>query len=104
MRGNRIKRKIRKNMEIIHRLAPLALCSLLGCTTASPTSISLYHPRTKITRTCEIRDSGGGSLKYAEALSGAVEACAKQLEARGFVRVDRLPGEPRPADRGATIP
>jgi hypothetical protein len=86
---------------MIRWLAPLGLCFVVGCTAANRTSITLYHPKAKVTRTCAVRDLGGRNV---EALSSAVEACAKQLESRGFVRVDRLPDDAKPPASGATIP
>jgi hypothetical protein len=57
-----------------------------GCTASdSPLSISLYNPKTGVQRTCSAKES---SSKDVSALSNAVETCAKQLEARGFVRSD----------------
>ena len=57
-----------------------------GCVASDPPlNISLYNPKTGIRRTCSAKES---SSKEALALSSAVEACAKQLEARGFVRSD----------------
>lgn len=57
-----------------------------GCVASDPPlSISLYNSKTGIQRTCSAKES---SPKDAAALSSAVEACAKQLEARGFVRSD----------------
>lgn len=88
-------------ISLVQWLAAIALCFLVGCTAAPPTSITLYHPKAKLTRTCAVRDLGG---KNVEALSSAVEACAKQLESRGFVRVDRLPDDAKPTATGATIP
>ena len=57
-----------------------------GCTASdAPLSISLYNPKTGAQRTCAAKES---SSRDVSALSGAVETCAKQLEARGFVRSD----------------
>jgi len=59
---------------------------ILGCTASdSPLSIGLYNPKTGVQRTCSAKES---SSKDVTALSNAVETCAKQLEARGFVRSD----------------
>lgn len=55
-----------------------------GCSASSaPLSINLYDPATGMQQTCAAKES---SSKDVSALSDAVEACAKQLEARGFVR------------------
>jgi hypothetical protein len=57
-----------------------------GCSASdSPLSINLYDPKTGVQRTCAAKES---SSKDVSALSHAVEACAKQLEALGFVRSD----------------
>jgi len=82
-------------------VAPIGFCFIAGCTASKPTSITLYHPENKLTRTCAVRDISGRNV---EALSSAVEACAKQLESRGFIRVDRLPNDAKPTPKGATIP
>jgi hypothetical protein len=59
-----------------------------GCVAADPPlSISLYNPKTGVQRTCSAKESSSSS-KDVSALSNAVETCAKQLEARGFVRSD----------------
>ena len=61
-----------------------------GCAASgNPLSISLYHPKTGVQRTCAARESASSSSRDSAALSGAVEMCAKQLEAHGFVRTDR---------------
>jgi hypothetical protein len=44
----------------------------------------LVHPQTKAMRTCSARESTSKDIPM---LSDAVEACARQLEARGFVRM-----------------
>jgi len=56
-----------------------------GCSSAAaPLSIELYNPETNQTLTCAAR----GELTQANStvLAAVVESCAKQLEARGFVR------------------
>jgi hypothetical protein len=59
---------------------------IAGCVASdSPLSISLYNPKTGIQRKCSAKES---SAKDTSALSSAVETCARQLEARGFVRSD----------------
>jgi hypothetical protein len=60
-------------------LAPLA-CS----TGPGPLSITLYNARTNQTLTCAARDQLGRA--DTALLAATVESCAKQLEARGFVR------------------
>jgi hypothetical protein len=78
-------------MKIGH-LAVLAIGLLVGCGTAHPLAITLYNPKTKASQTCAARSSIKTDV---EVLSQAVEACARQLEAHGFVRVDES-AEPKP--------
>jgi hypothetical protein len=67
-------------------VATVSAVLISGCTASdSPLSISLYNPKTGVQRTCSAKES---SSKDVLALSNAVETCAKQLEARGFVRSD----------------
>jgi hypothetical protein len=66
--------------------ATVSAVLISGCAASdSPLSISLYNPKTGVQRTCSAKES---SSKDVSALSNAVETCAKQLEARGFVRSD----------------
>jgi hypothetical protein len=67
---------------LIWFVAMLVAC---GCAQTNPLSIKLMDPTTKSVTTCSARE---GAAKDIPALSGAVEACARQLEARGFVRVN----------------
>lgn len=65
------------------------LCSLvafaLGCGSSErPLSIRMYNPKTFQELTCAARDQTQRS--DASLLAGAVENCAKTLEAQGFVR------------------
>jgi hypothetical protein len=65
----------------------LLLLVLCGCgSAAAPLSIEMYNPATNQTLTCAARDQ----LVQADpaVLATAVESCAKQLEARGFVRAN----------------
>ena len=75
------------NSLLRRRIPCAAMVSALlisGCSASeSPLSINLYNPKTGIQRTCAAKES---SAKDVAALSIAVETCAKQLEARGFVR------------------
>jgi hypothetical protein len=87
--------------QIFNALPAVGMLLIVGCTAASPMSITLYHPKSKVARTCAAREA---TAREVEALSAAVEACAKQLEARGFVRVDRLPDDIRAREKTATIP
>lgn len=61
--------------------------AVIGCGSAeAPLSIHMYNPKTHQALTCSARDP---SARYDTAvLAGAVESCAKNLEARGFVRED----------------
>jgi outer membrane murein-binding lipoprotein Lpp len=72
--------------------AVLAASLLVGCAAAHPLSITLYNPETKVSQTCAARSSIKTDV---EVLSQVVEACARQLEAHGFVRVDAS-GLPEP--------
>jgi hypothetical protein len=46
--------------------------------------IHLYNPKTHQALTCSARDQRAGA--DASLLAGVVESCAKNLEARGFIR------------------
>ena len=61
-----------------------AMAFITACAeTAPPLSITLRDPKTNAVQKCSARES---TAKDTAALSSAVEACARQLEARGFVR------------------
>jgi hypothetical protein len=67
-------------------LVVISAALISGCTTTdAPLNITLHNPKTGVQRTCSAKES---SSKDVSALSAAVETCAKQLEARGFVRSD----------------
>jgi hypothetical protein len=67
-------------------LAVVSAALISGCTASdAPLNITLHNPKTGVQRTCSAKES---SSKDVSALSAAVETCAKQLEARGFVRSD----------------
>ena len=72
----------------IHLNRLLLGCALLlfpsACSSAAPLSITMYNAETNQTLTCAARDQLGRA--DTAMLAGAVEGCAKQLEARGFVR------------------
>ena len=55
------------------------------CTQTAPLSITLKDPKTNAVRTCAAREFGKSDTAF---LASAVEACAKQLEGYGFVRVN----------------
>ncbi len=57
----------------------LASCS----STDAPLAIRMYNPNTNQTLHCTAR---GQSTEQSPVLANAVEACARQLEASGFVR------------------
>ncbi len=63
----------------------LVLIQVAACATAEPLSITLVDPKTNTTMKCTAKES---PFRPNASLSGAVETCAKQLEAHGFVRVD----------------
>jgi hypothetical protein len=55
-----------------------------SCTSSAPTlAIRMYHPGTHNTLHCTARGQPGQDSAL---LANAVEACARQLEANGFVR------------------
>jgi hypothetical protein len=57
----------------------------IGCSSGqTPMSVTMVHPGTKQTLTCSARDQLGRT--DASLLAAAVESCAKNLEAAGFVR------------------
>jgi hypothetical protein len=66
-------------------IAPIAITiSLSGCgAKETPLAIRMYNPKTNQTLHCTARDQTG---KHSEVLANAVEACARQLEANGFIR------------------
>jgi hypothetical protein len=67
-------------------LVVVSAALISGCTaTDAPLNITLHNPKTGVQRTCSAKES---SSKDISALSAAVETCAKQLEAHGFVRSD----------------
>jgi hypothetical protein len=81
--------------------ALLAIGLLVGCTTAPPLSITLRNPKTNVSRTCAARNTSIVRTDV-EMLSEAVETCARQLEAHGFVRMDSSPEpETKPAQKSA---
>jgi len=63
-----------------------------GCLPAPSLSVQLYHPQSGLVRNCTARESAARDIP---SLAEAVETCARQLEARGFVRADhaRPPAE-----------
>ena len=58
--------------------------TLSACSAAPPPmAIKMYHPVTKQTLDCAARSTSG---EYSPVLAKAAEACARQLEIKGFVR------------------
>ena len=56
-----------------------------GCSSGpAPLAIKMVNPETKQTLDCHAKDPTGRTDR--ELLASAVENCARQLEARGFVR------------------
>jgi hypothetical protein len=57
----------------------------IGCSSGqAPLVIHLYNPKTHQALTCSARDQRTGA--DASLLAGVVESCARNLEARGFIR------------------
>jgi hypothetical protein len=67
------------------KLGLIGTLNLLACAQAEPLSITLVNPKTNTVMKCSVRQ---GPAATDVSLSAMVELCAKQLEARGFVRVD----------------
>jgi hypothetical protein len=66
-------------------LSVAILFLLHGCSSGTaPLSIKLYNPQTNQTLTCAATDPMARTDN--SVLASAAEGCAKQLEARGFVR------------------
>jgi hypothetical protein len=58
--------------------------TLAACSSAQPPmAIKMYHPETNQTLDCSARSTSG---EYSPVLANAAEACARQLEIKGFVR------------------
>ena len=84
-------------MSPIRRLPALLLlfaacCYASGCAATPNLSVQLVHPKTNVVQNCTARESTARDIPL---LSAAVEACARQLEARGFIRVEsfHIPSE-----------
>ncbi len=65
----------------------LGTAQVMACAQAKPLSVTLVNPKTNSVMKCAARASPLNSSD-SDSLSDAVEQCAKQLEMRGFVRVD----------------
>jgi hypothetical protein len=66
-------------------VAAMAMAVLLaGCAASDPPlNITLHNPTTGVQRVCAAKGSKSTDMSV---LANAVEACARQLEAHGFVR------------------
>ena len=64
----------------------LGTLTLTACSQSQSLSITLVNPNTKELRHCAAREA---SAKDTKVLADSVELCAKQLEARGFVRTNQ---------------
>jgi hypothetical protein len=66
-------------------IAPIIITiSLAACAAKeAPLAIRMYNPQTTQTLHCTARDQTG---QFTTVIANAVEACARELEARGFVR------------------
>jgi hypothetical protein len=66
-------------------IAPIIIAiSLPSCgVKETPLAIRMYNPNTTQTLHCTARDQTG---QFTTVIANAVEACARELEARGFVR------------------
>jgi hypothetical protein len=72
-------------MNFTHAMGVLGLGTLIvfACSAPRPLSITLYDPKTSAVRNCAARESRSEEISV---LSAAVEACARALEARGYIR------------------
>jgi hypothetical protein len=76
----------REARSLIHKVisANMLAIALASCSsTEAPLAIRMYNPQTNQTLHCTARSE---TSAHAPILAGAVEACARQLEASGFVR------------------
>ena len=74
-----------KILDLSIWLSALTALFVVACTQTAPLSITLKDPKTNAVRTCAAREFGKSDTSF---LASAVEACAKQLEGYGFVRVN----------------
>jgi len=72
-------------MSLAIPMLALTLFSVAACAQTAPLSITLIDPKTNAKQKCSASE---GAAKDVAALSGAVEMCARQLEALGFVRIN----------------
>ena len=82
----RVKRGLmRSTKKLVILLLLFTACYAAGCMATQNLSVQLYHSKTNTMRTCTARESTARDIPM---LADAVETCARQLEARGFIRVD----------------
>ena len=67
-----------------YHLGALGVLVFLGCASSRSLLVKMYNPKTNTTLNCSARE---GTVKDVEALYDAVEACVRQLEAQGFIRL-----------------
>jgi hypothetical protein len=77
----------------LNPLVVLGALLILGCTSSRSLFVSMHNPKTNTTLNCSAREAPGQDI---EVLYDVVEACVRQLEARGFVRVDNAPERGKP--------
>jgi hypothetical protein len=77
-------------MKVLGPAAMVAAAAIAGCAQAQPLSITMLNPKTNEVVKCAARQNSGTPEA---SLAGTVELCAKQLEARGFVRMDEKTAE-----------
>ncbi len=79
-----MKNFLRRTASLLRVLAGTAFF-LAACSSGpAPLAIKLVNPQTKQTLDCHAQDPTGRTDR--EILASAVENCARQLEAHGFVR------------------
>jgi len=84
----------------LNRLVMLGVLVFLGCASPRSLFVQMYDPKTSRTLNCSARQAPGENR---ETLYDAVEACVRQLEARGFVRVKNGPEQSgQPTDNQAS--
>ena len=62
-----------------------ALIGFSACAQTDPLSVTMVNPKTNQVVRCAVRQTSTGTQPP---LTAVVELCVKQLEARGFVRLD----------------
>jgi len=58
---------------------------IFACAAQPNLLVKMYNPKTKVVRNCSARES---AMRDIPAIAAAVEACARQLESHGFVRLE----------------